>query len=75
MIAEQQAANDRAQALQDRKLASQQANQGKQRQPAPKYTTVLHPLPVVRSQPSVFHPLPVVHSQPSPHQSKKSENK
>lgn len=59
-IAKQQAANDRAQELQDRDLvkkqqkALQHARDAERSRSArtPKYTTVLHPLPVVRSQPS-----------------------
>ena len=71
-IAKQQAANARAQELQDRELvrgqqkALQQARDAERSRSArtPKYTTVLHPLPVVRSQPS-----------PQVHHSKKSKDK
>ncbi len=62
-IAKQQAANDRAQELQDRELvrgqqkALQQPHNAERSRSArtPKYTTVLHPLPVVRPQPSSPH--------------------
>ena len=60
MIAKQQAANDRAQGLQDRELVRDQQKALKEaNRPRPehrqKYTTVLHPLPVVRSPPASPH--------------------
>jgi len=56
MIAKQQAANDRAQALQDRELVREQQKALRQGRPrpehTPKYTTVLHQLPVARPRPT-----------------------
>jgi hypothetical protein len=69
MIGEQQAGNDRAQALQDRELgheqqkALQQANRPRPEH-TPKYTTVLHQLPVVHSQ-----------ATPQDHQTKKNRSR